>query len=106
MKPLSSAKTSIDRLDDGRLRLSIEHDVLHGVTPEMLVWSSPPPPAAPPSLDHPRDNGLGGDGLHPGSSNINYRGGGGGFGAAGARGGHCSGTNGGPAGLTTRAPRW
>ncbi len=38
MKPPSSARTSIDRLDDGRLHMSIEHDVLHGVTPEMLVW--------------------------------------------------------------------
>ncbi len=38
MKPLSSAKTTIERFDDGRLRMAIEHDVLHGVTPEMLVW--------------------------------------------------------------------
>ncbi len=38
MKPLSSAKTAIEHLDNGRLRMSIEHDVLHGVTPAMLVW--------------------------------------------------------------------
>ncbi len=38
MKPLSSAATGMDLLDDGRLHLWIRHDVLHGVTPEMLVW--------------------------------------------------------------------
>lgn len=38
LKPLSSARTSIDELDDGRLRLSIDHDVVHGVTPEMIAW--------------------------------------------------------------------
>jgi len=38
MKPLSSAKTSIDIQGDGRMHLAIEHDVLDGVTPAMLVW--------------------------------------------------------------------
>lgn len=38
MKPLESARTRVDELDDGRMRYSIDHDVLHGVTPEMLVW--------------------------------------------------------------------
>lgn len=38
MKPLSSAKTSLEILEDGRMHLSIVHDVLHGVTPAMLVW--------------------------------------------------------------------
>lgn len=38
MKPLSSAQTSHERLDDGRMRLSIRHDVIHGVTPEMILW--------------------------------------------------------------------
>ncbi len=38
MKPLASAQTRLEHLDDGRLRLSIVHDVLHGVTPSMLVW--------------------------------------------------------------------
>lgn len=38
MKPLSSAKTSLEILDDGRMYLAIEHDVVHGVTPAMLLW--------------------------------------------------------------------
>jgi DAPG hydrolase PhiG domain len=38
MKPLSSAQTRSALCDDGRLHLAIRHDVLHGVTPEMLVW--------------------------------------------------------------------
>lgn len=38
MKPLGSAETRIEHLDDGRVRFSIVHDVLAGVTPEMLVW--------------------------------------------------------------------
>src|SRR2546425_693607 len=38
MKPLSSAKTEETALADGRVRLHIEHDVLRGVTPAMLVW--------------------------------------------------------------------
>src|SRR5690606_22531182 len=38
MKPLASATTSLDIDERGRLRASIVHDVLHGVTPEMLVW--------------------------------------------------------------------
>ncbi len=38
MKPLSSAETEFRLLDDGRLYLHIRHDVLHGVTPRMLVW--------------------------------------------------------------------
>jgi hypothetical protein len=38
MKPLSSAKTEETALADGRVRLRIEHDVLRGVTPAMLVW--------------------------------------------------------------------
>lgn len=38
MKPLESAVTSLDIDERGRLRASIVHDVLHGVTPEMLVW--------------------------------------------------------------------
>jgi hypothetical protein len=37
-KPLSSAKTEVSVLPDGRIKLWIEHDVLHGVTPAMLVW--------------------------------------------------------------------
>ena len=38
MKPLDSAKTSVEVLADGRLHLTIEHDVLRGVTPEMLDY--------------------------------------------------------------------
>jgi hypothetical protein len=38
MKPVESAETRIEVLDDGRLALSIRHDVIHGVTPAMLVW--------------------------------------------------------------------
>lgn len=37
-KPLESARTRMEVLDDGRLHLSIVHDLLPGVTPEMLRW--------------------------------------------------------------------
>jgi len=38
MKPLSSAKTEEAVLPDGRVQLKVEHDLLRGVTPAMLVW--------------------------------------------------------------------
>lgn len=38
MKPLESAVTSFSRLPNGQLVLTIEHDVIRGVRPEMLVW--------------------------------------------------------------------
>lgn len=38
MKPIESAETRLETLDDGRLKLWIRHEVIHGVTPEMLVW--------------------------------------------------------------------
>jgi hypothetical protein len=38
MKSLDSAKTGVKALDDGRLELSIRHDILKGVTPAMLDW--------------------------------------------------------------------
>jgi hypothetical protein len=38
MKDLSSAKTSSEQLADGRMRYRIEHELIRGVTPEMLVW--------------------------------------------------------------------
>jgi hypothetical protein len=38
MKPLSSAETTLDIDDQGRMRASIVHDVVHGVSPAMLVW--------------------------------------------------------------------
>jgi hypothetical protein len=37
-KPLSSAKTEVSVLPHGRIKLWIEHDVVRGVTPRMLVW--------------------------------------------------------------------
>ena len=38
MKPLSSARTEERILPDGRVVLNVEHELLSGVTPEMLVW--------------------------------------------------------------------
>jgi len=38
MMDISTAETSFGELDDGRLELRIKHDILHGVTPAMLVW--------------------------------------------------------------------
>lgn len=38
MKPLASAKTEETALPDGRVQLRVEHDLLRGVTPPMLVW--------------------------------------------------------------------
>jgi len=38
MKPVESAETSTEHLSDGRGRWSIVHDILHDVTPQMLVW--------------------------------------------------------------------
>ncbi len=38
MKPQDSAETGVRVLDDGRLELTIRHDVLRGVTPAMLGW--------------------------------------------------------------------
>lgn len=38
MKPLSSAKLDESILPDGRVVLRIQHDLLRGVTPDMLVW--------------------------------------------------------------------
>ena len=38
MKALDSAETGVKVLDDGRLELSIRHDILKGVTPAMLDW--------------------------------------------------------------------
>jgi hypothetical protein len=37
-KPLSSARMSRARLPNGQLELTISHDILRGVTPEMLSW--------------------------------------------------------------------
>jgi hypothetical protein len=38
MKDLSTAATDVRVLSDGRLHLHIRHQVLHRVTPRMLVW--------------------------------------------------------------------
>jgi hypothetical protein len=37
-KPVESARSGIEILGDGRVRCWIEHEVLRGVTPAMLVW--------------------------------------------------------------------
>jgi hypothetical protein len=37
-KPLSSAKTEVSVLPDGRIKLWIEHEVIKGVTPAMIAW--------------------------------------------------------------------
>ena len=38
LKPLTSAATTIELLSDGRTRYAIEHELLRGVTPAMMVW--------------------------------------------------------------------
>lgn len=38
MKDLSSARTSAEQLPDGRMEYRIDHELIAGVTPEMLVW--------------------------------------------------------------------
>lgn len=38
MRDVSTAATELLILDDGRLQLHVRHDVLHGVTPKMLIW--------------------------------------------------------------------
>ena len=38
MKGLESAKTSLTKLGNGQLVLTIQHDVIRGVTPAMLAW--------------------------------------------------------------------
>jgi hypothetical protein len=37
-KPVASAKSGMEILPDGRLLCWIEHEIIHGVTPKMLVW--------------------------------------------------------------------
>jgi hypothetical protein len=37
-QPLESARSEISILPDGRMKIWIRHDVLHGVTPAMLAW--------------------------------------------------------------------
>ena len=40
LKPLSSARTGLTRLRNGELELTIKHEVIRGVTREMLAWCS------------------------------------------------------------------
>jgi hypothetical protein len=37
-KPVASARSGIDILPDGRMKCWIEHELIRGVTPAMLVW--------------------------------------------------------------------
>lgn len=37
-KPVESAHSGLDMLPDGRVHCWIEHDLIRGVTPQMLVW--------------------------------------------------------------------
>ena len=38
LKPLSSARTRLQRLGNGSLELTIKHDLIRGVTREMVAW--------------------------------------------------------------------
>jgi hypothetical protein len=38
LKALSGAKTEIRTLQTGQIKVTIDHDVIRGVTPEMLAW--------------------------------------------------------------------
>lgn len=38
LKPVSSADTGVERMEDGRTRFWIRHDIVRGVTPRMLDW--------------------------------------------------------------------
>ena len=38
MKDVSSARSSVEELPDGRIEARIDHELIRGVTPEMLVW--------------------------------------------------------------------
>lgn len=38
MRPIESARTHLERTERDQLRLTIEHELLRDVTPEMLVW--------------------------------------------------------------------
>lgn len=38
LKPLSSAQTTLSYDDHGRMVMTIEHDIIKGVTPQMLAW--------------------------------------------------------------------
>jgi hypothetical protein len=38
MKDVSTANTTVSSLPDGRVQIRVEHDLIRGVTPEMLMW--------------------------------------------------------------------
>jgi hypothetical protein len=38
LKPINSANFQMQTLEDGRTEYAIEHDVIRGVTPAMIVW--------------------------------------------------------------------
>ncbi len=38
MRPVSTARTSVRELSRGRVRMTIDHQPLEGITPEMLLW--------------------------------------------------------------------
>ena len=38
MKDLSSARSETEELPDGRFEMRVEHELIRGVTPDMLVW--------------------------------------------------------------------
>jgi DAPG hydrolase PhiG domain len=38
LKPVSSARATYQRLDNGQLKITLLHDLIKGVTPQMLLW--------------------------------------------------------------------
>jgi DAPG hydrolase-like protein len=38
LKPVSSARVTYQRLDNGQLKITLLHDLIKGVTPQMLLW--------------------------------------------------------------------
>jgi hypothetical protein len=38
LKPVESARTSVQRLGDGRMTIEIDHEIIRGITTEMLAW--------------------------------------------------------------------
>lgn len=38
LKPVSSAKVSYQKLDNGQLKITLLHELIKGVTPQMLLW--------------------------------------------------------------------
>jgi len=38
LKPVDSARTSVERIRDGRMTISIDHEIIRGITTGMLAW--------------------------------------------------------------------